>query len=484
MICTTPESTTAPAGTPVAAMQGGRVTAIARSGDVTITHPDGSTKTYRHIDPAGIRVGQEVAGGAAIGSLRAHDPRSTGPHLHLEATDAAGRKYDPRGEIDGANRPERALAGKPEREEARASRFMDPSDYRLKRGAGAAEAGDGAAGLQARVGGPSVVQHFHTCADAHEVGRRAQLEQKCVDSQHFDKENGHTTLGDVFQTLFKGSGKEVVVHPDIAGKEVSGGYMLRWNQSTIDFASSLAMGRGASIKVMGDKVLVLKNGSGESASGQPLPTIMLKFQENYEFDVELEPRFQFSKMSASYLDTDEGKLQSEDKTSGRGQPRRAPASLPLEGRGGRGGGGAGMAGQHGPGHVHDPRPARGRRRRGGQGRGVRLPDRRDHLDCHLGDPRRDPGRRLGHDGGGGLQTLLIRLNRPSSGRRGSRSDRIRSCAECHPILRATTSYAEIDVRNAPERVNLWCASRQDWRRGGDSKYPHLFPNEINILSWS
>ena len=65
----------------------------------------------------------------------------------------------------------------------------------------------------------------------HYVCRAADLANylKRVDSQHFDKENGHETLGDVFQTLFKGSGKEVVVHPDIASKEVSGGYMLRWN---------------------------------------------------------------------------------------------------------------------------------------------------------------------------------------------------------------------------------------------------------------
>lgn len=61
--------------------------------------------------------------------------------------------------------------------EPRSPRFMDPSSYSLKPGAGGT--GSGAGGGSARFGldGPKVEQHFHTSADAHEVGRRAQLEQ-------------------------------------------------------------------------------------------------------------------------------------------------------------------------------------------------------------------------------------------------------------------------------------------------------------------
>lgn len=94
----------APAGTGVSAMQGGKVTTINRHGDVTVTHADGSTKTYRHIAPGDIGVGQDVQAGQRIGSLRAHDPRSTGPHLHVEATDANGRRYNPLAEIQAARR--------------------------------------------------------------------------------------------------------------------------------------------------------------------------------------------------------------------------------------------------------------------------------------------------------------------------------------------------------------------------------------------
>lgn len=235
----------APAGTPVSAMQGGRVTAVSRMGDVTVTHADGSTKTYRHIDPSGLKVGQEIEGGAQIGTLRARDPRSTGPHLHLEATDAQGRRYDPRAEIDGAGKADAGMAeaqgprrpdditrstpgyvegrdAKPRRwvqdretqkwrpdflsdgsdnrepagaadqlrerrrqEEmlgqreasARSPRYRDPAGYQLKAGVGAGDLmGAGGAGRSGS-SGASVVQNFHGGFDAHEVGRRAQLEQ-------------------------------------------------------------------------------------------------------------------------------------------------------------------------------------------------------------------------------------------------------------------------------------------------------------------
>jgi murein DD-endopeptidase MepM/ murein hydrolase activator NlpD len=90
----------APAGTAVQAMLGGEVTKVNKYGDVTVKHADGSTKTYRHIAPV-VREGQSIEAGTSIGSLRhgrnvqGGDPRSTGPHLHLEATDAQGNRIDP-----------------------------------------------------------------------------------------------------------------------------------------------------------------------------------------------------------------------------------------------------------------------------------------------------------------------------------------------------------------------------------------------------
>ena len=61
---------------------------------VRIRHPDGYTSISGHIDQALVRVGQRVNAGQKI-ALMGNRGRSTGPHLHIEITDAQGRKVDP-----------------------------------------------------------------------------------------------------------------------------------------------------------------------------------------------------------------------------------------------------------------------------------------------------------------------------------------------------------------------------------------------------
>ena len=139
---------------------------------------------------------------------------------------------------------------------------------------------------------------------------------KGVDSEHFDDKTGHKTLGDVFTSLFNGTGSPVVVDPEIAKRAIPGGYLLRWNQSRIDFGSELAKDNGAIIKEMDGRIIVLRPGSGNSATGADLPTLTIRFEDTYEYDFELEPRFQYQKVSASYLDTDKGTLEREDKDKG------------------------------------------------------------------------------------------------------------------------------------------------------------------------
>lgn len=90
----------APAGSAVSSMLGGQVTKVNGYGDVTVRHADGSTRTYRHIVPS-VQAGQQVEQGANIGKLRARDPRSTGPHLHLEATDPQGNRINPSSLLNG-----------------------------------------------------------------------------------------------------------------------------------------------------------------------------------------------------------------------------------------------------------------------------------------------------------------------------------------------------------------------------------------------
>lgn len=64
-----------------------------------------------------------------------------------------------------------------ERTEARSPRFMDPASYSLKPGVGSGDAASGGGMARFGLNGPKIEQHFHGGFDAHEVGRRAQLEQ-------------------------------------------------------------------------------------------------------------------------------------------------------------------------------------------------------------------------------------------------------------------------------------------------------------------
>lgn len=146
---------------------------------------------------------------------------------------------------------------------------------------------------------------------------------KSVDTAHYDASNGFKTLGDVFRSVFKGTGKPVEIDPTIDKMPIPGDYLFRKDQSAIDFATNLAETYGGYVKPGGDKIVIGSRGSGMSASGKALPTIKVPFDENYEFDVELEPRFQYSKVAASYLDTGKGRIESEETGSGSGHGRDA-----------------------------------------------------------------------------------------------------------------------------------------------------------------
>lgn len=112
-------------------------------------------------------------------------------------------KYDPRAEIEEANRARfgvargsskemaerpderRAPADGPrqvrpwtrrEEMEPRSPRFMDPASYTLKPGVAADTAGTGARGGRFGLNGPAPIQNFYGGFDEQAVARRAQLE--------------------------------------------------------------------------------------------------------------------------------------------------------------------------------------------------------------------------------------------------------------------------------------------------------------------
>lgn len=92
----------AAAGSAVRATAPGEVIEVgsnSKSGNfVRIRHADGTISGYAHMASAGVKVGDQLAGGTVIGKVGSTGA-STGPHLHFTLTDAKGEKIDPRSVI-------------------------------------------------------------------------------------------------------------------------------------------------------------------------------------------------------------------------------------------------------------------------------------------------------------------------------------------------------------------------------------------------
>ena len=146
-----------------------------------------------------------------------------------------------------------------------------------------------------------------------------QSEIHQVASQHFGPDNGNNTLGDVFTNLFTAAGIGVEVAASIASMPIPGGHVVQWQQSHIDFATDLANNAGGGVKPMDGKVVVVDRNAGQSVSGQALAGFTIPKVSDYQYDVELEPRFQYQSVGATYFDSAAGRLkqvESPDQGSG------------------------------------------------------------------------------------------------------------------------------------------------------------------------
>jgi hypothetical protein len=70
---------------------------------VEIEHEDGSKSKYGHLESRNVSKGDVIERGQPIGRVGSTGA-STGPHLHLEITNAKGQKIDPRSVVDLTNR--------------------------------------------------------------------------------------------------------------------------------------------------------------------------------------------------------------------------------------------------------------------------------------------------------------------------------------------------------------------------------------------
>jgi murein DD-endopeptidase MepM/ murein hydrolase activator NlpD len=94
----------APIGTPIRVPFAGTVVDSGPASGfglwVRVRHGDGTVTTYGHVNRSFVAKGQQVKAGQRIAEVgnRGH---STGPHLHIEVTTAAGTKINPKPWLDG-----------------------------------------------------------------------------------------------------------------------------------------------------------------------------------------------------------------------------------------------------------------------------------------------------------------------------------------------------------------------------------------------
>ena len=88
----------APLGTQVRAARAGRVSFAGEMGDygklVVVTHADGTSAYYGHLDSMAVGEGQSVAQGQGLATV-GQTGLTTGSHLHFEIRDSSGQAQDP-----------------------------------------------------------------------------------------------------------------------------------------------------------------------------------------------------------------------------------------------------------------------------------------------------------------------------------------------------------------------------------------------------
>lgn len=125
---------------------------------------------------------------------------------------------------------------------------------------------------------------------------------KSAGSEHFDD----MTAGDIFKKLAGGAGKSAIVHPSIANIEIP--YRARLAQSAIGAAQALAEDVGASLKPADGRWLVTAKNSGQTASGTPIPPIIIHADAVMDgSDLNAEERPRHGEVKAAWFDPDQGR---------------------------------------------------------------------------------------------------------------------------------------------------------------------------------
>ncbi|MGC4409631.1 MULTISPECIES: phage late control D family protein [Rhizobium] len=119
---------------------------------------------------------------------------------------------------------------------------------------------------------------------------------KAADLESFEE----ATAGQIFKRLAAGVGKNAKVHPSVEAIEIP--YRLRYQQSAVGFAQTLADELGATLKLANGEWLITMKNSGETANGSTLPPITVSMDEVIDCDLTTEGRPEFGEVQSSWFD--------------------------------------------------------------------------------------------------------------------------------------------------------------------------------------
>ncbi|UTO29140.1 phage late control D family protein [Bartonella harrusi] len=143
---------------------------------------------------------------------------------------------------------------------------------------------------------------------------RGELKEQI--SEHFDNQ----TIGEIVESLAKRHGYQAKVDQEFYSKTLP--YVVRTNQSTIDFLTRLAERMQARFFIKDNKFLFL--------SGNNLPAITLSKHDCSSWEFTLEPRTQYGSVESTYFDRSQGKqLSVKYQTNLQGPTRRLRGCYPC-----------------------------------------------------------------------------------------------------------------------------------------------------------
>ncbi|MBB5074127.1 phage protein D [Bartonella callosciuri] len=119
---------------------------------------------------------------------------------------------------------------------------------------------------------------------------RKELKEQA--SEHFDNK----TIGEIVETLAKRHGYQAKVSPQFSKQTLP--YVIRTNQSAVDFLTRLADRMQARFLIKDEKFLFL--------SGDNLPSLTIYKHDCSSWEFTLEPRTQYGTIAAAYFDRSQG----------------------------------------------------------------------------------------------------------------------------------------------------------------------------------